>query len=65
MKNGCEEMTQEVKKKLDSMSHVQLVSLWRFGKSSNPLFHGEAGAYLRKRIESLGGFGPVSKQVGW
>lgn len=57
----------ETKSKIDSMSHQELASLWRFGSSDNKLFQGDAGKYLKWRLfDYYGGFNPsLSKKIGW
>ncbi len=57
----------ELKAKIDKMTHEELAKLWRFGSSDNELFHGEAGKYFQDRLfNHFGGFNPsLSKGIGW
>lgn len=57
----------EAKKKIDNMTHEELARFWRFGSSSNTLFHGETGRYLKDRLfKHFGGFTPeLSRKIGW
>ncbi len=61
MKTNFEKQKQEI----DNMSHFSLCHLWRFGKSDNPLFHGDAGDYFEQVLfRDRGGFTPeISKQL--
>lgn len=62
-----QEKIEELKNKIDQMSHRELASLWRHGSSDNELFHGEVGQYLKDRLfNHFGGFNPnLSKSIGW
>lgn len=60
-------MTDEDKKKIDSMTHHDLCMLWRFGTSWHPLLQGDTGEYVKSRLfDHFGGFTPqISKSIGW
>lgn len=57
----------KLKEDIDNMSHEELASLWRFGKSENKYLQGEVGEYLKDRLfNHFGGFNPsLSKKIGW
>jgi hypothetical protein len=61
------ELTPEIKIRIDSMSHYEMCSIWRFAKSGNPLIMGATGAYFKDRLFiHFGGFTPeISKDLGW
>lgn len=61
------QIDKETKEKIENMSHQELASLWRFGKSENPLLQGLAGKYVKHRLfDHFGGFNPsLSKNLGW
>ncbi len=58
---------EELKSKIDELSHKELARIWRFGSSDNELLQGEAGEYFRDRLfNHFGGFNPsLSKGIGW
>jgi hypothetical protein len=58
---------EELKSKIDELSHKELARIWRFGSSDNELLQGEAGEYFRDRLfKHFGGFNPsLSKGIGW
>ena len=58
---------EKLKEDIDKMTHQELASLWRFGKSENKYLQGEAGEYLKDRLfNHFGGFNPkLSKDIGW
>ena len=59
-------MDEEMKKKIDSLSRLEMARLWRFAPVGDPLFQGEVGQYFKERFFSLGGFSPaISKEIGW
>lgn len=60
-------LTEKLKSEIDSMSHYQMCSVWRFAKTGDPRIMGEAGDYFKKRLfEHFGGFTPeISKDLGW
>ncbi len=50
------------------MSHLEMVSLWRFAPSGHPFFDDRYPLYIifKKRFDELGGFTPeISKKIGW
>ena len=58
-------MTEEMKKRIDEMSRIEMARAWRFASIGDPLFQGEAGDYFAKRFAELGGFSPeISKELG-
>lgn len=58
-------MTEEQKKRIDSMSQYEMCRIWRFGTSTN-LLQGESGEYFSKVLKAKGGFTPeISKELGW
>ena len=61
------ENIEKLKEDIDKMTHSELASLWRFGKSENKYLQGEAGEYLKDRLfNRFGGFNPsLSKNLGW
>ena len=61
------ELTPELKEQIDSMSHYDMCSTWRFASSGNPLIMGEAGEYFKERLfKHFGGFTPeISKSLSW
>lgn len=58
---------EELKSKIDKLSHRELAKIWRFGSSDNELLQGEAGKYFKDRLfNHFGGFNPsLSKGIGW
>lgn len=65
--NEIEETEDDLKKKIDNMTHRELSSLWRHGSSDNKLFHGKVGEYFKDRLfNHFGGFNSnLSKSIGW
>lgn len=65
------ELTEELKKRIDSMSYGELLSLWRFAAVGTPLFLGASGDYFAKRLsemrDKVGDEEHVatSKRLGW
>lgn len=60
----------EIKAKIDLMSYVELLRLWRFAPLGDPLFLGESGTYFKNRLLRLKAEDPdgavaASKQIGW
>ena len=57
----------QLKNKIDSMSHYEMCRLWRFDEGNNPLLQGEVGDYFADRLfKHFGGFTPaISKSIGW
>ena len=58
---------EELKAKIDSMTHSELAHLWRHGSSDNKLLQGEVGQYMKDRLfNHFGGFNTsLSKKIGW
>lgn len=59
---------QEWKDKIDSMSHIELARLLRFAPNGHPVFNNQYPLYeySQKRFQSLGGMTPeISKEIGW
>lgn len=61
------ESEEELKSKIDSMSHRELAQIWRHGSDDNRLLQGEVGKYFKDRLfNHFGGFNPqLSKSIGW
>ncbi len=59
------ELTDELKKRIDAMSHYALCHRWRFG-GSDDLTMGDTGKYFSDRLfKHFGGFTPeISKSLG-
>jgi len=56
------------KKKINSMSQLEMASLWRFAPSGHPYFDSTLPLYdiFKKRFNELGGMTTeISKQIGW
>ena len=59
-------MTDEMKQRIDKMTHVEMAYAWRFAGVGAPMFQGEVGDYFKARFDELGGFSPaISKTIGW
>lgn len=59
-------ISSEMRDLIDKMSHTEIASLLRFGKSGNPLLEGKNFEVMNARFQSLGGWTPeISKAVGW
>ena len=62
-------LTEENKKKIDSMSYSELLSRWRFAPAGDPWFQDETGDYWGKRMAELRNEGAdhvgASKAIGW
>lgn len=63
-------LTPENKAQIDSMSYIELLSLWRFAPAGDPRFQGETGAYWGSRMNELKNANPAeaveaSKSLGW
>jgi hypothetical protein len=63
-------MTEEQKAWIDSASHEQLLSKWRFAPLGDPMFQGESGDYYaealaKKRTEDPERHVRASKSIGW
>jgi hypothetical protein len=58
---------QELKDRIDGMTHEELARVWRFGIPSNDYLQGEVGEYLKDRLYNyFGGITPrISKMIGW
>ena len=63
-----ETTTLATKEKINTMSHVEMASMYRFAKSGHPYFDSTLpfNKIFMKRFNALGGFTPeISKQIGW
>jgi hypothetical protein len=60
-------ISEDIKKEIDNMTHKEMAWLWRFGDSSNKYFQGEVGEYFKHRLfNHFGGFNTqLSKNIGW
>jgi hypothetical protein len=59
-------MTEEQKKRIDSMSQFELCRVWRFAPVGESLLQGDTGDYFAKKLKEKGGMTPeISKQLGW
>lgn len=64
-------MTDEEKKRMDSMSYREMFRIWRFSPVGNSLLQGESGRYFEKVMTSKrADVGPaehtrISKELGW
>lgn len=63
-------LTPENKAHIDSLSHYQLLSRWRFTPAGDPWFQGETGKYWGERMAALKAANPAqavadSKAIGW
>jgi len=47
------DLTEDNKNHIDSLSHYQLLSKWRFAPTGDPWFQGETGDYWGKRMAQL------------
>jgi len=66
------ELTPEIKAKIDSLSYVELLRVWRRTGIGNPWFEGRSGEYWASRMQELrshpGGqqmHVKASKEIGW
>jgi hypothetical protein len=58
--------TEELKARIDAMSHYELCRIWRFAVPADPLFQGEVGEYFAAKLKEKGGMTPeISKAIGW
>ena len=59
-------MTDEMKRRIDSLTREEMASRWRFASLGDPMFRDDSGEYFEKRFKELGGFSPdISKKIGW
>lgn len=61
-------MTPEEKQQIDNMTHMEVCSLWRFGKVGHPFLDSsnESSQYFVTKFKELGGFtSEISKELGW
>lgn len=59
-------MNEEIKKKIDSLSQIEIAKIIRFAPVGYELCVGEVGDYLYERFQKLGGMTPaISKLIGW
>ena len=60
-------LTEELKSKIDAMSHSEMAHTWLFAHIGNSLLMGETGEYFKDRLLShFGGFTPeISQKLKW
>ncbi len=59
-------MTDQMKRRIDSLTREEMASRWRFAPPGDPMFRDDSGEYFEKRFKELGGFSPdISKKIGW
>lgn len=63
-------LTDEVKRQIDCLDYVGLLSRWRFAPAGDAIFQGESGEYFSKRMAELRSKDPegavaASKMIGW
>ena len=59
------ELTDELKARIDRLSHFEMARAHRFDPIGSPIHQGAAGEYFQKRFKSLGGMTPaISKSIG-
>ena len=60
-------LSPELKRKIDAMSHLDMARKWRFSPSGDDMLSGDAGKYFKSRFyDYFGGWtSAISKQVGW
>lgn len=64
-------MTEETKKRIDSMSYESMLALWRTAPIGHPLFLGKTGDYyaevMKQKRAKVGDAEHVraSKNIGW
>jgi len=63
-------LTPEIKDRIDSMTHYDLLYRWRNAPIGQPLFEGESGEYWGKRMKEKRQENPAqavqdSKDIGW
>lgn len=62
------EEIEELEREIESMSHVEMASRWRFAPIGDPMFRLDLPIYekFEKRFKKFGGFTPeISKSIGW
>ena len=64
------ELTEENRKYINSLSYEQLLSKWRFAPVGDKWLQGETGAYWGKRMAEMRDKDPAeavaaSKRIGW
>ena len=66
MPDPIAKLTDQMRKRIDSMSHEDMAHRWRFAPAGDPLFkRGEVFDYFDARFKALGGFTPeLSKKIG-
>lgn len=61
-------LTEELKEKIDRMSYKEMLTLYRFTPSGDPLFEGASGDYFlirkKEKAEKVDVVA-ISKEVGW
>ena len=64
-------LLKDVKKSINDMDYMSLLSLWRNAPSGHPYFQGEIGEYysnvMRRKREEIGNtkHTMTSKKIGW
>ena len=60
-------VSNEMKSKIDNMSHYEMAHSHRFSPNGDPLHQGDVGKYFSNVFQNkFGGFTPqISKQLGW
>ena len=64
-------MDEFMRSQIAKMSYQEMLSMWRFSPSGNPLFEGKAGQYfVEKMTEKKAELEPgeavrISKEIGW
>ncbi|RLG45571.1 MAG: hypothetical protein DRN81_01250 [Thermoproteota archaeon] len=59
-------LTDDMKKRIDNMSQIQMATALRFAPAGDQLFIGECGEYFDKVFKEKGGMTPaISKSIGW
>jgi len=61
-----DELTQEIKDRIDAMSREEMARCHRFDPCGSPLHRGRAGQYFQLAFNRMGGMSPaISKKIGW
>lgn len=61
------DLTPEAKESIDNMSYKELLMRVRFSSIGDPLFQGETGSYIMKRLGEIRppNHAQISKEIGW
>lgn len=61
------ELTPKLRAHIDSLSPTDLMRKWRFSPVGDPLFQGESGDYISKRISQISEEDKIkiSRAIGW